>query len=87
MDLHKTLLGFNKMPASWTEGDNETKYLKAQSQIRLHLSIDVFQDDLKETSATTLWLKSKQLLVTESLANKLHLKQQLFILKMTEGGS
>ncbi|KAL4562075.1 hypothetical protein LXL04_034266 [Taraxacum kok-saghyz] len=33
-------LGFEKMPASWTEEEKEIKDLKALSQIRLHLSND-----------------------------------------------
>ena len=87
MDLHKALLGLEKMPASWTEEEKEMKDLKALSQIRLHLSNDVLQDVLKEKSAAALWLKLEQLLMTKSLPNKLHLKQRLFNLKMIEGGS
>lgn len=87
MDLHKALLGFEKMPVSWTEEEKEMKDLKALSIIRLHLSNDVLQDVLKEKSAASLWLKLEQLLMTKSLPNKLHLKQQLFNLKMIEGGS
>jgi len=87
MDLHKALLGFEKMPASWDEEEKEMKDLKALSQIRLHLSNDVLQDVLKEKTAAALWLKLEQLLMTKSLPNKLHLKQRLFNLKMIEGGS
>ena len=87
MDLHKALLGFERMPNTWTEEEKEMKDLKALSQIRLHLSNDVLQDVLKETSAAALWLKLEQLLMTKSLPNKLHLKQRLFNLKMIEGGS
>ena len=63
------------------------KHLKAQSQIGLHLSNDVLQDVLKESSAAALWLKLEQLLLTKSLSNKLHLQQRLFNLKIIEGCS
>jgi hypothetical protein len=46
MDLYKAFLGFEKMPASWTEEEKEMKDLKALSQIRLHLSNDAL--DSKE---------------------------------------
>lgn len=87
MDLHMALLGAERMPTTWTAEEKEMKDLKALSQIRLHLSNDVLQDVLKETSAASLWLKLEQLLMTKSLPNKLHLKQRLFNLKMIEGGS
>jgi hypothetical protein len=87
MDLHQALLGFAKMPASWTDEEKTNRDMKAMSVIRLHLSNDVLQDVLKETSAASLWLKLEQLLMTKSLPNKLHLKQRLFNLHMVEGGS
>lgn len=87
MDLHQALLGVDRMPASWTDEEKEIKDLKASSQICLHLSNDVLQDVLKETSTAALWLKLEQLLMTKSLPNKLHMKQRLFNLKMIDGGS
>lgn len=87
MDLLKALLGHDKLPASWSDEEKETKDLKASSQIRLHLSNDVLEDVLKETSTAALWLKLEQLLMTKSLPNKLHLKQRLFTLKKNEGNS
>lgn len=64
IDLHKTHLGSEKMPCLWTNEDKEMKYLKAQSEIRLHFSNDVLQDVLKETSTVALWLKLEQSLMT-----------------------
>ncbi|KAL4572398.1 hypothetical protein LXL04_019173 [Taraxacum kok-saghyz] len=42
----QAFLGFEKMPASWTDEEKEIKDLKALSQIRLHLSNDAL--DSKE---------------------------------------
>ncbi|KAL4590248.1 hypothetical protein LXL04_003174 [Taraxacum kok-saghyz] len=75
IDLHKALLGFEKMPASWTEEEKEMKDLKALSQIRLHLSNDVLQDVLKDRD--TLVLDE----VFTALDSKEKMKQ------MTGGGS
>ena len=68
MDLYKAFLGFEKMPASWTDEEKEIKDLKDLSQIRLHLSNDILQDVLKEKTAAALWLKLEQLLMTKSLS-------------------
>ena len=87
LELDDALLGVNKMPETLSPEDKKKKDLKAQSHIRLHLSHDVLQDVLKETSAAAIWLKLEQLLMTKSLPNKLHLKQRLFNLKMAEGSS
>lgn len=87
LELDDALLGVDKMSAALSPEDKKKKDLKAQSQIRLHLSHDVFQDVLKETSAAAVWMKLEQLLMTKSLPNKLHLKQRLFYLKMAEGSS
>ena len=87
LELDEALLGVDKMPATLSADEKIKKDLKAQSQIRLHLSHDVLQDVLKETSAAAIWLKLEQLLMTKSLPNKLHLKQRLFYLKMVEGSS
>ncbi|PHT46325.1 Nuclear transcription factor Y subunit C-4 [Capsicum baccatum] len=38
MDLEEALLGFDKMPSSWTDEDKWRKDQKALSQIHLHLS-------------------------------------------------
>lgn len=46
-------------------------------QIHFHLLNQNFQDVLKEKSAFTFWLKLKQLYMTKSSTNKLHLKQSL----------
>ena len=38
MDLDDALLGFDKMPLSWTKGEKQRKDRKALSQIHLRLS-------------------------------------------------
>ena len=57
LELDEALLGIEKMSVTLSPGEKKKKDLKAQSQIRLHLSHDVFQDVLKETSAAAIWLK------------------------------
>ena len=74
MDLEDTLLGFNKMPSSWSPEEKQRKDRKALSQIHLHLSNQILQDVLKEKTAAELWLKLEQLCMTKSLTSKLHLK-------------
>ncbi|PHU07815.1 hypothetical protein BC332_24304 [Capsicum chinense] len=54
IDLDDTLLGFDKMPSSWTNEDKWCKDQKALSQIRLHLSNQILQNVLKETIAIVL---------------------------------
>ena len=87
MDLDDALLGFDKMPASWTQEEKQRKDRKALSQIHLHLSNQILQDVLKEKTAAALWLKLEQLCMTKSLTSKLHLKQRLYSHRLTEGGS
>ena len=54
MDLDDALLGFEKMPSSWTKEEEERKDWKALSQIHLHLTNQILQDVLKEKTATAL---------------------------------
>lgn len=47
---------------------------KALSAIQLGLSFDVLREVMHAKSAAELWNKLKELYMTKSLANKLHLK-------------
>jgi hypothetical protein len=87
MDLDDALLGFKKMPSSWSEAEKERKDRKALSQIHLHLSNEILQDVVKEKTAAALWLKLEQICMTKSLTSKLHLKQRLYSHRLTEGMS
>ena len=87
MDLDDALLGLEKMPASWTLDEKKRRDRKALSQIHLHLSNQILQDCLKETSVAALWLRLEQLCMTKSLTSKLHLKQRLYSHRMSEGMS
>ena len=87
MDLDDALLGFDKIPLSWTKEEKQCKDRKALSHIHLHLSNQILQDVLKEKTATALWLKLKHLCMTKSLSSKLHLKHQIYSLHMEEGMS
>ena len=42
---------------------------------------------MDEDSASALWEKLEKLYLAKSLTNKLHLKRQLYKLKMEEGGN
>lgn len=87
MDLDDALFGRDKMPAAWSDEEKERKDRKALSQIHLHLSNNILQEVLKETTAASLWLKLEQICMTKDLTSKMHIKQKLFSLKMQEGGS
>ena len=54
MDLDDALLGFDKMPASWTPEEKQRKDRKALSQIHLHLYNQILHDELKEKTAAAL---------------------------------
>ena len=59
----------------------------AMSAIQLSLSFDVLREVMHEKSAATLWNKLEELYMTKSLANKLHLKQRLYTIRMAGGTS
>ena len=60
MDLDDALLGFDKMPSSWTTDEKQYRDRKALSQIHLHLSNQILYDVLKEKIVNVLWLKLEQ---------------------------
>ncbi|KAI4344977.1 hypothetical protein L6164_012147 [Bauhinia variegata] len=65
----------------WDEMDE-----KALSVIfQLCLSKEVLHEVVNETAATKLWLKLESPYMTMSLANKLHLKEQLYTICMWKG--
>ena len=43
MDLDDALLGFDKMPSSWTKEEKQRKDRKTLSHIHLHLSNQILQ--------------------------------------------
>uniref|UniRef100_A0A2N9EZR3 CCHC-type domain-containing protein n=1 Tax=Fagus sylvatica TaxID=28930 RepID=A0A2N9EZR3_FAGSY len=59
--------------------------MKAVSTIRLLLVDEVMYDVMEENSTTGIWLNLEKRYMSKSLTNKLHLKQKLYGLKMTEG--
>ena len=85
MDLDDSLLGFDKLPVSWSLDVKQRKDRKTLSQIHLYLSNQILQDVLKEKMIATLWLKLEQLCMTKSLTSKLHLKQSLYSHRLEEG--
>src|ERR1043165_1392335 len=70
----------------WTP-EEKRKDRKALSQIQLHLHNDILQDVLSEKTVAALWLKLEEICMTKDLTNKLHLKQKLYLHKLSEGGN
>jgi hypothetical protein len=60
---------------------------KALSALQLSLSHDVLREIMNAKSAAELWKKLEELYMTKSLANKLRLKERLYIIRMAEDTS
>ena len=86
-NLHKCILGEEKLPTNWTDDEKELNDMKASSLIRLHLSNDVLQDVMEEETAYKIWSKLDRIFMEKSLPNKLHMKLKLYALRLSEGGS
>ena len=59
--------------------------MKAVSTIRLLLADEIMYDVMEERSTAGIWLNQEKRYMSKSLTKKLHLKQKLYGLKMTEG--
>ena len=86
-EADEALDGFGeKDPNSWT-ADEKKKDRKALTLIQLHLSNNILQEVLQETSAQALWEKLEKICMSKDLTSKLHTKMRLFSHKLQEGGS
>jgi hypothetical protein len=74
-------------PADMTDDKWQDIDERALSAIQLILSFDVLHEVMHEKSVATLWKKLEELYMTNSLANKLHLKERLYTICMLEGTS
>uniref|UniRef100_A0A2N9HC61 Integrase catalytic domain-containing protein n=1 Tax=Fagus sylvatica TaxID=28930 RepID=A0A2N9HC61_FAGSY len=83
--LVKALYGKTKKPEKMTDEEWEELDMKAVSTIRLLLADEVMYDVMEENSTAGIWLNLGKRYMSKSLTNKLHLKQKLYGLKMTEG--
>uniref|UniRef100_A0A2N9EMG6 CCHC-type domain-containing protein n=1 Tax=Fagus sylvatica TaxID=28930 RepID=A0A2N9EMG6_FAGSY len=83
--LVKALYGKTKKPEKMTDDEWEELDMKAVSTIRLLLADEVMYDVMEENSTAGIWLNLEKRYMSKSLTNKLHLKQKLYGLKMTEG--
>uniref|UniRef100_A0A2N9G1G5 CCHC-type domain-containing protein n=1 Tax=Fagus sylvatica TaxID=28930 RepID=A0A2N9G1G5_FAGSY len=83
--LVKALYGKTKKPEKMTDDEWEELDMKAVSTIRLLLADEVMYDVMEENSIAGIWLNLEKRYMSKSLTNKLHLKQKLYGLKMTEG--
>jgi hypothetical protein len=79
--LVKALYGKTKKPEKMTDDEWEELDMKVVSTIRLLLADEV----MEENSTAGIWLNLEKRYMSKSLTNKLHLKQKLYGLKMTEG--
>uniref|UniRef100_A0A2N9H173 CCHC-type domain-containing protein n=1 Tax=Fagus sylvatica TaxID=28930 RepID=A0A2N9H173_FAGSY len=82
--LVKALYGKTKKPEKMTDDEWEELDMKAVSTIRLLLADEVMYDVMEENSTAGIWLNLEKRYMSKSLTNKLHLKQKLYGLKMTE---
>ena len=86
--LAKALNGKNKKPESMKDDEFEELDARCASTIRLYVADNIINNVIdEEDSAADLWKKLEKLYLAKSLSNKLHLKRQLYALKMVEGGS
>uniref|UniRef100_A0A2N9H2E5 CCHC-type domain-containing protein n=1 Tax=Fagus sylvatica TaxID=28930 RepID=A0A2N9H2E5_FAGSY len=83
--LVKALYGKTKKLEKMTDEEWEELDMKAVSTIRLLLADKVMYDVMEENSTAGIWLNLEKRYMSKSLTNKLHLKQKLYGLKMTEG--
>uniref|UniRef100_A0A2N9EPJ3 CCHC-type domain-containing protein n=1 Tax=Fagus sylvatica TaxID=28930 RepID=A0A2N9EPJ3_FAGSY len=83
--LVKALYGKTKKPEKMTDDEWEELDMKTVSTIRLLLADEVMYDVMEENSTAGIWLNLEKRYMSKSLTNKLHLKQKLYGLKMTEG--
>uniref|UniRef100_A0A2N9I9J1 Integrase catalytic domain-containing protein n=1 Tax=Fagus sylvatica TaxID=28930 RepID=A0A2N9I9J1_FAGSY len=83
--LVKALYGKTKKPEKMTDDEWEELDMKAVSTIRLLLADEVMYDVMEENSTAGIWLNLEKRYMSKSLTNKLHLKQKLYGLKITEG--
>lgn len=85
--LAKALKGKDAKPETMKDDDWEELMMKCVSTIRLCIADNIINNVMDEDSASALWEKLEKLYLAKSLTNKLHLKRQLYRLKMEEGGS
>ena len=85
-DLYFTVDGVEKKPKDMSTEMWKMLDEKAMSSIELHLSDEVICNVMEEKSAKGTWEKLEKLYMGKTLSNKLTLKDQLYGLKMEEGG-
>ena len=85
--LAKALKGKDAKPETMKDDDWEELMMKCVSTIRLCIADNIINNVMDEDSASALWEKLEKLYLAKSLTNKLHLKRQLYRLKMDECGS
>ena len=80
----KALKGEERMSESLSSKEKSEMIDRARSAIILCLGDKALREVAREKIAASMWLKLESLYMTESLANRLCLKQQLYTFKMTE---
>ena len=84
--LAKALKGKEK-PEGMKADEWEDLESRCVSTIRLCVADNIINNVMDEDSAAGLWEKLEKLYLAKSLTNKLHLKRQLYRLKMEDGGN
>jgi hypothetical protein len=82
--LVKALYGKTKKLEKMIDDIWEEQDMKAVSTIWLLLANEIMYDVMEENSTAGIWLNLEKSYMSKSLTNKLHLKQKLYGLKMTE---
>ena len=80
----EALKGEERMSESLSSKEKLEMIDRARSAIILCLGDKALREVAREKIAASMWLKLESLYMTESLANRLCLKQQLYTFKMTE---
>ena len=75
------------MPKSMSDDEMSDMDEKALMSIQLYLSNEVLREIVHEKTTTNLWQKLESFYMDKTLANRLHLKQLLFMLRMAEDTS
>ena len=83
--LVKALKGKDGKPEGMKDDMWEELESQCVSTIRLYIADNIINNVMDEDSPSALWDKLEKLYLAKSLTNKLHLKRQLYKLKMDDG--
>ena len=82
--MWKALKGKDALPAMLSDEEKEDLLVQAHSAIQLSLADEVLREIVDEDTAARLWFKLESWYMTNSLTNRLYMKQQLYTIQMKE---